>query len=246
MADERQALHAGRCPTAQWSGPLARLRSPRPLTATLGGLLCEARLAGRSGCRSLLWRVRFCAKPGPEPPEVDISVLALDRQLSNVLPVQLGIKDTALSQGVYFVWFPYGLMINDHAVNGGFPIPLVKHGIVAALHTARQGDPFLVDGVNHVGFSGGPIVRDDQGNIPTIIGVVSGYRAAQEAVYRQGSKTDLTVQVNTGLWWRFQSTTRSRRSRRRLSVTDLDRPPNFTFDRAAGSHALAAAGQRGS
>jgi hypothetical protein len=134
-----------------------------------------------------------------EPPDVDIAVLALDRQLSAVLPVQVGIKDTALSQGVYFIGFPYGLLINDHAVNNGFPIPLVKHGIVAALHTARRGDPFLVDGINNVGFSGGPVVRDDRASIPTIVGVVSGYRAAQEAVYRQGSKTDLTVQVNTGL-----------------------------------------------
>ncbi len=134
-----------------------------------------------------------------EPQDVDIAVLALDRQLSALLPIQLGIKDTFLSQGVYFVGFPYGLLINDHAVNGGFPIPLVKHGIVAALHTVRKGDPFLVDGINNFGFSGGPVVRDDRGNIPTIVGVVSGYRAAQESVYRQGSKTDLTVQVNTGL-----------------------------------------------
>ena len=36
MAVECQAVHAGRCPTSQWSRPLARMRSPRLLTATLG------------------------------------------------------------------------------------------------------------------------------------------------------------------------------------------------------------------
>jgi len=35
MAGDRQALHTRSCPTAQWSGPLARLRSPRPLTANV-------------------------------------------------------------------------------------------------------------------------------------------------------------------------------------------------------------------
>src|SRR5262245_37631681 len=36
MVVERQAVHASRCPTTQWSSPLARLRSPRLLTAPLG------------------------------------------------------------------------------------------------------------------------------------------------------------------------------------------------------------------
>src|SRR6266545_4978325 len=36
MAVECQAVHAGRCPTPQWSRPLARMRSPRLLTATFG------------------------------------------------------------------------------------------------------------------------------------------------------------------------------------------------------------------
>ncbi len=134
-----------------------------------------------------------------EPENVDIAALALTQQLSGVLPIGIGVEDSILSQGVYFIGFPYGLFIDDHAVNGGFPIPLVKHGIIAALHTARRGDPFLVDGINNFGFSGGPVVRDDRGTTPTVIGVVSGYKVAQEAVYREKSKTELTVQVNTGL-----------------------------------------------
>ena len=134
-----------------------------------------------------------------EPKEVDIAVLVLDRKLTSAPPIRLGEKGTFLSQGVYFVGFPYGLSIAVHAVNSGFPIPLVKHGIIAALHTGTLGEPFLVDGINNPGFSGGPVVRDDRETTPTIIGVVSGYRASQEPVYRQKLATELTVQVNTGL-----------------------------------------------
>jgi S1-C subfamily serine protease len=134
-----------------------------------------------------------------EPQEVDIAILVLDRKLTSAPPIRLGERGTILSQGVYFVGFPYGLSIEAHAVNSGFPIPLVKHGIIAALHTGTLGQPFLVDGINNPGFSGGPVVRDDREMIPTIIGVVSGYQASQEPVYRQKLKTELTVEVNTGL-----------------------------------------------
>ena len=109
-----------------------------------------------------------------------------------------GAKNFYLSQAVFFVGFPYGLSIHGRDLNRGFPIPLVKHGIIAAIPNGR-GDPFLVDGINNPGFSGGPVVRVDDPKRPAIIGVVSAYRASQEAVYRGQTKTELTTQVNTGL-----------------------------------------------
>ena len=93
-----------------------------------------------------------------EPQEVDIAVLVLDRRLGSAIPIHLGVKGMFLSQGVYFVGFPPGLFIENYVVNDGFPIPLVKHGIIAALHTGVLGSPFLVDGINNRGFSGGPVV----------------------------------------------------------------------------------------
>lgn len=57
----------------------------------------------------------------------------------------------------------------------------------------------MVDGINIVGFSGGPVVRTPPGRMPIIIGVISGYKATQEPVYQQNSKTLLSVQSNTGL-----------------------------------------------
>ncbi len=56
-----------------------------------------------------------------EPAKVDIAVLALNQQLSDLLPVQLGIKSSFLSQEVFFVGFPYGLSVDGHSLNRGFP-----------------------------------------------------------------------------------------------------------------------------
>jgi S1-C subfamily serine protease len=134
-----------------------------------------------------------------EPGSVDIAVLALNQQISGVLPVTLGIKGAFLSQSVFFVGFPFGLSINDHALNGGFPFPLVKHGVIAAFSNGT-GEPFIVDGINNPGFSGGPVVTVENANNPNIIGVVSGYRFAPEPVFQQGQRIpDLSVQSNTGL-----------------------------------------------
>ena len=138
-----------------------------------------------------------------EPATVDIAALALTEQLPSLLPVVLGFKNVALSQAVFFVGFPFGLSIDGRVFNKGFPIPLVKHGIISSIDT-RRGDPFLVDGVNNPGFSGGPVVCVEGAFTPEIIGpkiigVVSAYTATQEPVYQGKTKTDLTVKANTGL-----------------------------------------------
>lgn len=134
------------------------------------------------------------------PTNVDIAVLALNQQLSGLLPIQLGIKDSFLSQDVYFVGFPYRLSIPGQALNNGFPLPLVKHGVIASVAVGAKGEPFLIDGINNPGMSGGPVVISPGGSAtPTIIGVVSAYQAAQEPVYKADRKTDLSVKANTGL-----------------------------------------------
>jgi S1-C subfamily serine protease len=134
-----------------------------------------------------------------DTPNVDIAVLALNQQISREAPVNLGSKDYALSQSVFFVGFPFGLSINDHALNGGSPFPLVKRGIIAGLSNG-VGEPFIVDGINNPGFSGGPVVTVEDINNPKIIGVVSGYRFSPEPVFQQGQQSsDLSVKINTGL-----------------------------------------------
>jgi len=68
-----------------------------------------------------------------KPDTVDIAVLALDQQISPLLPIKIGEETAFLSQEVFFVGFPYGITIDGASINSGFPIPLVKHGIIAGL-----------------------------------------------------------------------------------------------------------------
>jgi hypothetical protein len=133
-----------------------------------------------------------------EPSQVDIAVLALNQQLSGLMPIQLGMKGHYLSEEVFFVGFPYGLSYDGKSINSGFPIPFVKRGIISAFANG-DGEPFFVDGINNPGFSGGPVSVVKSPENPSIIGVVSGYRFEEQPVYHQGQKIDLNVQVNTGL-----------------------------------------------
>jgi hypothetical protein len=133
-----------------------------------------------------------------EPSTVDIAVLALNQLLSGLLPIKLGIKDSYLSEEVFFVGFPYGLSYNGKSLNSGFPLPFVKRGIIAAFANGN-GEPFFVDGINNPGFSGGPVSIVKSSTNPSIIGVVSGYRFEEQPVYHQNQKVDLNVQANTGL-----------------------------------------------
>ena len=135
---------------------------------------------------------------------VDIAVLALSQQLAGVLPVTLGFKGAFLSQSVFFIGFPFGLSIDGRAVNSGYPIPLVKHGILSAFFS-QEGQPFIIDGINNPGFSGGPVVTAENPQKPNIIGVVSGYRTSTEPVFQGGqSNPDLSVRANTGLLIGFE------------------------------------------
>lgn len=135
-----------------------------------------------------------------EPATVDIAVLAITQQLSTPLPVNVEFKGTSLSEQVFFLGFPFGLTIEGESLNGGFPLPFVKHGIISAFEAAgRRGQPFFIDGINNPGFSGGPIVRVPSNGSPAIIGVISGYRFDQEPVFQKSAATEMFVKANTGL-----------------------------------------------
>lgn len=73
-----------------------------------------------------------------EPATVDIAVLVFTQPLSSVLPVEVGFRGTTLSQTVFFLGFPLGLSIDGNSLNSGYPLPLVKHGIVAALEVGGR------------------------------------------------------------------------------------------------------------
>jgi len=138
-----------------------------------------------------------------KPDAVDIAVLALDQQISPLLPIQIGEETAFLSQEVFFVGFPYGITVDGTPLNAGFPIPLVKHGIIASLDM-NPGEPFIVDAINNLGFSGGPVTLGDSTTNSRIIGVVSGYRFLQTPVFQNNVQTDFSVRENLGLLVAFK------------------------------------------
>ena len=109
-------------------------------------------------------------------------------------------------QDAYFLGFPvedglnfdyttlytkYGL-----ALDTGNPLPLVKRATVSSL-----GKPYLLDGHNNHGFSGGPVVFCPPGKKEfRVAAVVSGYLPLRELILnKDGEQTDLSYIANPGI-----------------------------------------------
>ena len=130
--------------------------------------------------------------------DVDVTVLAPDIQLcATDLPVTVASKDIAYGQDVYFLGFPYGnlskLMIGEE----GYPLPLVKKGVMSAF----AGQEFLVDAHGNSGFSGGPLLFAPGGlGLPTAIAaVVTDVNTWDEPVLDGEEPSGLIFRENTGI-----------------------------------------------
>ena len=88
---------------------------------------------------------------GHAPKPIDISVVALEKQLvSSHLPVSVSSDGLAYGQEIYFLGFPYNELGNVAFTEEGYPLPFAKHGILSMFDEDR----FLLDGHNNPGFSG--------------------------------------------------------------------------------------------
>ena len=132
--------------------------------------------------------------------ETDVSVLAPQIPFGPVGPLTLSGTNFFVSEDVYFLGFPYGFATQVGAhVNNGFPLPLVKRGLLSGFGPGQQGFLFL-DGHNNPGFSGGPVVRAPESGQQTVIGVISGYESERCKVEDEdGSETSYTYEANTGI-----------------------------------------------
>jgi hypothetical protein len=133
------------------------------------------------------------------PEEADIIVLAPEVQISPSFELEPTMKNLILGQQMYFLGFPFGIGMNDKntlKINNGYPLPLVKDGVLSGLSTTEGPNKYTVlvlDGLNNEGFSGGPIVYKEQSsNKLNVCGVVSSYKAQEIPVYRKAplKKTD--------------------------------------------------------
>ena len=120
---------------------------------------------------------------GHAPGEIDISVLAPAERLTptRALPLPASSKGLTYGQEAYFLGFPYG--IGDKFLREtGHPVPFVKRVTVSTLF----GKPYLLDGHNNPGFSGGPVVFWAPGRKEfQVAAVVSAYRSARASVLGQ-------------------------------------------------------------
>ncbi|MBD3229640.1 MAG: hypothetical protein GF329_15775 [Candidatus Lokiarchaeota archaeon] len=133
--------------------------------------------------------------------EMDIAVLIPDRLIREPLKLNIGANGIALSQDVYFVGFPYGMMGELSPKKDGFPLPLIKKGILSTLLTEKKGKlTLIIDGFNNPGFSGGPVVyKHLRNNNLNIASVISGYQQEEKKILFNEKETELKYIQNTGI-----------------------------------------------
>jgi S1-C subfamily serine protease len=131
----------------------------------------------------------------------DISVMSAQNLLtSSELKAEPSSADMQYGQDVYFLGFPLGLFGDFLEVNSGYPLPFVKKATLSMPNSLKSNVIYL-DGINNVGFSGGPVAFSVAGkpDVWRIAGVVSGYLAHQEVVTHQNADIGLRYEANTGL-----------------------------------------------
>ena len=133
---------------------------------------------------------------GHAPGEVDISVLAPSEHLGQMFPLPASSKGLAYGQEAFFLGFPYDID-GKFLLDTGYPIPFVKRLTVSSLFT----NPYLLDGHNNPGFSGGPVVFVPPGRKDfQVVAVISGYPAkGAPVVDQEGKDTELYFRENPGI-----------------------------------------------
>jgi hypothetical protein len=120
----------------------------------------------------------------------DIAVLIPPYQLTVNFPFPTDIK-FIYGQDAYFLGFPYGMQTVAGGINGPYPLPIIKRGIISGtqiLDRDKKSTLVFLDGYNNPGLSGGPIVYKDlneSGIVIKLAGVVSGFRPEVAPVMKE-------------------------------------------------------------
>ena len=124
---------------------------------------------------------------------LDIFVFAIKTQLLLAHPLPATMEGIVYGQDLYFLGFPYGYYTDIGELNRGFPLPLVKKGILSSLST-KESPRLLIDGHNNLGFSGGPVVFKKPGSEKfSVAGVVVGF-------YKEHDENDEILEnTNSGI-----------------------------------------------
>lgn len=139
----------------------------------------------------------------------DVLVLATNRQVSAVFPVDVGIDGLILGQSVRFLGYFPGVRTSPLPGYKKRGAPLVMSGIVSGINFEEvegEGPSLWIDGHVNKGFSGGPVVFQPA-QAPSveecrwkIAGVISGYvNAPVEVRTIAGGQTEAVAISNAGL-----------------------------------------------
>ena len=123
------------------------------------------------------WEDIICEVYFHEHIDIDIAVLQLPSDISPRHKLEPNSYGLLLSQNTYFLGFPYQMFGDAANLNRSFPFPFVKQAIFSAYTKGTNGEViFFFDGHNNPGFSGGPIVfqQNNRGDFK-ICAVVRGY-----------------------------------------------------------------------
>lgn len=127
----------------------------------------------------------------------DVSVFHIEEVLF-AHPVSPSMDGAMYGQDLYFLGFPYGIYSNVD-LNNNFPLPFVKKAILSAMFFDKPEKSFFIDGINNIGFSGGPVIfKKGNSNEFGILGVVSAYFPEKKLVEGkvvniEGSNTGIIV-----------------------------------------------------
>ena len=185
----------GTCFTIDVEGRQYVVTARHVVADMLGGGMAVVEILHDGDWKPLMVQLAWLAE---EP--ADVAILAPEQRLSNpyeaLEPTPSGIS---IGQQVYFLGFTELAMLSPPG-RVGFPMPLVRQGILAGILAQSGPTVLVIDGHNIAGFSGGPVVfKPEGGSKFRVAGVVSGYRPEPKRVFYQGKPTELYISENSGL-----------------------------------------------
>ncbi len=90
--------------------------------------------------------------------KADISVFTIDT-LFDAHPVEVTVKGLMFGLDVFYLGFPFEYKSDLGKLNRGFPMALVKKGIISGISLNKDdGQLLLIDSISSPGFSGAPII----------------------------------------------------------------------------------------
>lgn len=114
--------------------------------------------------------------------QIDMALIKIQQSLTPVF-YAFHREPYAICQEAYFTGFPFQIRLDAAGVNNGYPLPVVKKGIISGYNISHR--QFLFDGHNNRGFSGSPIGYHDLNDQRSyLIGVVCAY-------YTQGNQLNI-------------------------------------------------------